>query len=190
MLRIPNLEELKTLLLRVPNLVDGIENKSPVAVEDIREWLRAVETALGNNRMPQAAEIAGLRVQLAMARRGILAEGMTARGSLTVRKVREVTAAEVLRQGGALLSRAIADDVARVDEADRVARQLATAAQIKGMISAAPPGTDRVGAVHTIWSEIRADADIGQGAIHIISLLGPEDAVIALDRAISRDIWK
>lgn len=190
MLRIPNLEELQALLLRLPRLVDGIEERNPAAVDHIREWLRSLETALGNNRMPLAAEIAGLRVQLAMGTRGVLVEGLTVSGRLTLRKVREVTASEVLRHAGTLLSGAIAGDVARVDEADRVARQLTTVAQIKGLIPAAPPRADHLGAVRAIWGKVESDVDIGQGAVHILSLLGPEDAVIALDRAISRDIWK
>jgi hypothetical protein len=189
MLRIPNYEELRTLLLELPSVVDDVEQRDPASFDRVQSWLRAVERSLANNRMVEAAEFAGLRAQLTMGRLGSLPAGMTVRDGMTSRKVRLVASAEVLRLAGPLLASSISIDRMRLDEADRVARQLVTAARVKGMIPAHAPTGDRWSAVGALWAEMQANAEIGQGAVHIVSLVGPDDAVIVLEHAISRDIW-
>ena len=59
MLRIVNLEEFHRFLLRVPALVDELENRTADAPGAVRSWLIEVEGALENNRMPLAGNIAG-----------------------------------------------------------------------------------------------------------------------------------
>ena len=72
---------------------------------------------------------------------------------------------------------------------DRLARQLVVAAQVKGMVNGPPPSADHADTIQALWTAILSEPEIGPGAVHLLSLVGPNDAVIVLDRAITRDIW-
>ncbi len=189
MLRIVNLEEFHRLLLRVPALVDDLGSRTANAPDAVRTWLIDVEVALENNRMPLAGNIAGQRARLDSASRGAVPRGVVVTGSLTTRKVRYAVAAEVLQEAADTVASEIAADDARIDEADQLARQLAVAAQMKGMLNGPPPPTDHADAIQAIWKTILSEPEIGAGAVHLQSLVGPHDAVVVIDRAITRDIW-
>ena len=80
-------------------------------------------------------------------------------------------------------------DGARIDEADLLARQLVVAAQVKGLVNGPPASADHADAIQALWAAVLSEPEIGPGAVHLLSLVGPNDAVIVLDRAITRDIW-
>jgi hypothetical protein len=189
MLRLPNLEELKSLLLDVSPLVDQLEARDPGATAAIRTWLSTIETALTNNRMAEAADVAGLRAQLVMADRGVLDDGLSLHGRSTPLKIREVSASAVVRAAAGRVAAAIGPDLQRFDEAERLTRQIAIAAQVKGLVnsSSSPPATRSE--VVAGWARVLADAEVGQGAVHLVSVVGPEDAVLLFERAIARDAW-
>jgi hypothetical protein len=189
MLRIVNLEEFHRLLLRVPSLVDVLDERRSDAPGAVRAWLLEVEGVLENNRMPLVGSIAGLRARLDSASRGAVPKGVVVTGSVTTRKVRNAVAAEVLQEAADTLAAEIAADDARIDEANRIARQLAIAAQLKGMVNGPPPAADHADALQAIWRSLLSEPEIGAGAVHLLSLVGPNDAVIVLDRAITQDVW-
>lgn len=189
MLRIVNLEEFHRLLLRVPALVDGLESRTADAPRAVRDWLVEVEGALENNRMPLAGSIAGLRARLDCASRGAVPRGVVITGSVTKRKVRYAVAAEVLKDAADTIAAELEADGARIDEADLLARQLVVAAQVKGLVNGPPASADHADAIQALWAAVLSEPEIGPGAVHLLSLVGPNDAVIVLDRAITRDIW-
>lgn len=189
MLRIVNLEEFHRLLLLVPALVDDLESRSADAPGGVRAWLVAVEGALENNRMPLAGSIAALRARLDSASKGAVPDGVVIAGSVSRRKVRYAVAAEVLKDAVDTVTAELESDDGRIDEADRLARQLVVAAQLKGMVNGAPAVADRADAIQALWAAVLAEPEIGAGAVHLLSLVGPNDAVIVLDRAITRDVW-
>lgn len=189
MLRIVNLDEFHRLLLRVPALVDDLENRTADAPGAVRRWLVDVEGSLANNRMALAGNIAGLRARLDSASKGAVPQGVVVIGSLSRRKVRYAVAAEVLQEAADTLATKIAEDDARIDEAERLARQLIVAANLKGMINGPPPSADHADAIQAIWKAILSEPEIGAGAVHLLSLVGSNDAAIVLDRTIARDIW-
>ena len=189
MLRIVNLEEFHRLMLRIPRIVDALERHTAEAPDSVRMWLIEVEGALEHNRMPLAGAIAGMRARLDSARRGAVPEGIVVTGSVTRRKLVDATAAEVLQRATDALSAELAPDGARVEEAARLARQLAVAAQAKGLVGPVPTAAEHVDTVGAIWERLVTEPDIAGGAVHLLSLVGPNDAVIVLDRALTRDVW-
>jgi len=189
MLRIVNLEEIHGLLLRIPSLVDELERKEPHAVADVREWLASLERVLESNRLPLAGNIAVLRGGLDSALMGVIPVGVEFHGRASSRKIREAAAAEMLRRASDLVTAAIQGDGSRIDEAERVARQLIALATFKGLIPTSRPAGDAIENVKAVWNAMQSDTEIGQGAAHLVGLVGPHDALIVLDRGITRDVW-
>ena len=189
MLRIVNLEEFDHLLFRVPAIVNDLESRTADAPGAVRAWLVAVESALGNNRMPLAGNIAGLRARLDSASKGAVPDGVVIIGSASRRKVRYAVAAGVLQNAADTLAAELEADRSRIDEADRLARQLAVAAQVKGLVNGPPSRAEHADAIQALWAAVLSEPEIGPGAVHLLSLVGPNDAVIVLDRAITRDVW-
>lgn len=189
MLRIVNLEEFHRLLLQVSGLVDELERRVADAPGGVRAWLVEVEGALENNRIPLAGSIAGLRARLDSASKGAVPRGVVVIGSVSRRKVRYAVAAEVLQKGADSLTAEIEADDARIDEAERLARQLVVAAQLKSMINGPPPAAEHSETIQSLWASMLSEPEIGAGAVHLLSLVGPHDSTIVLDRALTRDVW-
>jgi len=190
MLRILNFEEIQTHLLKVPELLVLLEKRAPGAFEAVNGWLKRFENILENNRLQQAALIAGLRGFLANAARGLgpELEGAQARGG-TRRALKEAAAREVIRKASEIGVGLLEGDAGRFEEADVMARKMITMADFKGLIPKAPDPRDHTGNLKAIWKSIQKDKDLEQAALHLVSLIGPRDALVILDRGITRDIW-
>lgn len=185
MLRIVNLEEIQTLLLRVPGLVHALEARESGFAGAVKEWLVQTEQVLTNNRMPAAAEVATLRGALISAERGVLPPGLTFLGRPTSRKVKDAAAADVLRKAQELVSGAVRADAAQVAEAQRLARQVVSVAQRKGLAEVMPAGGTHTERLAALWSAMLADPDVGSATVHLGGLVGSQDALVLLDRALS-----
>ncbi len=187
MLRIVNIEEIEGLLRHIPTLIDRMEQRDTDFVGSVRRWLSRLEQALENNRMPTAGEIATLRGVVASADRGLIPDGINLNGRVTNRKLREVVAGDVVRRAATLVSDVIRNDRARVDESDRIVRQMLAIAHAKGLITAASNDPGSPEALQGVWQALRADSDTAPGAVNTEGLIGPHDAILVLDRAITRD---
>jgi hypothetical protein len=64
LLHLANLEEIETLLLKVPPLVGSLENHDPEFITSVKAWLLAAEETLTNNRLSDASGIAAKRGML------------------------------------------------------------------------------------------------------------------------------
>lgn len=189
MLPVVNLEEFHRLLLALPGIVDALDRRASDGPVAVRAWLVEAEGVLERNRMPAAGNIAALRARLDSASRGAVPDGLVMSGTVARRKVVQAVAAQVIGEAADLLASRIEADEARLDEADRLARQLTVAAQVKGMVNGHPSAGDHAAAVASIWSAVVADPELGGGAVHLLSLVGPSDVLIVMDRALTRDAW-
>jgi hypothetical protein len=188
-LPVVNLEEFHRLLLALPGIVDALETRASDGPVAVRAWLVEAEGVLERNRMPAAGNVAALRARLDSARRGVVPDGVVMSGTVARRKVVQAVAAEVIGEAADLLASRIVADEERLDEADRLARQLTVAAHVKGMVNGHPSAGDHAGVVSAIWGAVVADPELGGGAVHLLSLVGPSDALIVMDRALTRDAW-
>lgn len=185
MLRIVNYEEIRGLLLLLPKLADRLERKEAGFPDQAKNWLKAVEKVLANNRMLEAGNVATLRAVLLSAERGIIPQGITFRAKPTARKIRDAVYADVLRRAEELLSGAIRDDGFRIAEAERLGLRLIARAKAKGIIPPQMPEGDHIETIKSIWRAMTADPDIGLGTTSLLGLLGPYDSLIIVDRLLA-----
>ncbi len=187
MLRIVNLEDIQSMLLRIPRLVDQQERRDPDFVQDVKHWLSKIEKTLENNRMPSAGNVAALRALLVSAERGVVPAGVEFHGRITRRKIRDAAAACVIRETGDLLSNVLQKDLAQVAEAERLTRQLVSMAKVKGHIRELPAGENFTDMLKAIWRAMSADPELSPGTISVEGLVGPHDALVVLDRILTSD---
>lgn len=187
MLRIINLEEIQGMLLSISGLVDLHEQGRPDFVESLKQWLSKLEKVLDANRMPAAGNIAALRATLISAERGTIPAEIELHSRATGRRIREATAAFVLRQTSEIISSSIQKDSERVAEAERLARQLVTLAKAKGLIQGSLSGGSSMDKLRAVWHTMSADPTLSPGTLNAEGLVGPYDALIILDRIISSD---
>lgn len=188
MLNIVNLEEIQSILLLIPALVDLQQQRYSDFVEEVKNWLKKMEKVLENNRIPAVGNVAALRGVLISAERGVIPVGIELRGRPTGRKIKEATATDVLRHVGELVSNVIHQDRERVAEAKRLGRQLVALAKTKGFIRELPSGEQYTEMLKVMWRTLSSDPDISPGTVNVEGLVGPHDALIILDRTITSDI--
>ena len=189
MLPVVNLEEFHRLLLALPGIVDALDRRASDGPVAVRAWLVEAEGVLERNRMAAAGNIAVLRARLDSAHRGAVPEGLVMSGTIARRRVVHAVAAQVIGEAADLLASRIEADEQRLDEAERLGRQLTVAAQVKGMVNGHPAAGDHAAAVASIWGAVVADPELAGGAVHLLSLVGPSDVLIVMDRALTRDAW-
>lgn len=187
MLHIINLEEIQTLLLRVPAIVEQNEQRNPNFVPTVKKWLTELETVLKNNRLAAAANVAASRGNLISTEMGNIPTGITIKGRLTKRKIQQATASQSISQTVETVSAVIKNDVERVAEAQRITRQLVAIAKIKGLITEVPHGQNFTSILKSIWTKMSQDQALAQGVVSVEGLVGPNDALLLLDRTITTD---
>lgn len=187
MLRIVNLEEIQNMLLRVSALVELSEHHDLNFVSSVKNWLIDLEKVLNHNHLSVAATIATLRGTLISAENGAIPVGIEFKGRATKRRVREATASQSIRQAVDFVMTTIKKDVERVTEAERITRQLVSIAKSKGLIKEIPAGDNFTGMLKAIWQTMSADQVLSQGIVSVEGLVGPNDALVILDRTITAD---
>jgi len=190
MLRLVNLEEIQSLLLRIPDLVNLQDQRDYRFEQNVKEWLSKCEKVLENNRLPAAGNVAALRALLISAERGVIPTEVEFHGPSNRRKIRESVAAYVLRQTGSLISEVINKDKERIAEAQRIGRQLIALAKAKGLIHEFPSGANHTQMLKAIWGTLASDPDVLPGTVNVEGLVGPDDALIILDRTIAADMGR
>ncbi|MEE8639573.1 MAG: hypothetical protein V3T41_04110 [bacterium] len=188
MLRIVNLEEVQGMLRRIPDLVDLQERRIPGFGEEVKRWLVALEKVLDNNRMPVAGNVAALRAMLISAERGVIPAGVAVHGRMTRKKIEQATATLVLHQISDMISDVVLPDVQRIAEAERLTRQLVALGKAKGLVKPPPSDGERTENLSVLWRTLAADPDVAGGTVNVEGLVGPNDALVILDRMIVRDV--
>lgn len=182
MLHIMNLEEIQGMLLRVSELIDSLEKRDPSFVGSVKEWLTQAEQVLISNRLAVAAEVAVLRGVLVSAERGVIPPGMAFSTRTTIRKIKDASAADVLRKAEELISISISADAARFAEGEKLTQQIVAVAQRKGLIPVTPSLDKHTEMLKSIWQAMIMDPDLGAATTHLAGLVGAYDVLILLDR--------
>ena len=182
MLNIMNLEEIQSILLRVPVLIRELEARDVSFAGSVKTWLTQGEQTLSNNRLTVAAQVAALRGVLISAERGAIPSGMAFTKRATLRMIKDAAAADVLRKAEELMSSAINADAARFAEGEKLTRQIVAVAYRKGLTLVAPDVGTHSERLKTIWQAMTRDPDLVSATTHLIGLVGPHDVLILLDR--------
>lgn len=187
MLNIVNIDEIKGLLFRIPQLTDLQQQRDPSFDDEVKKWLSELEKVLENNRIVQTGEIATLRGVVISAERGVIPQGMNFLGRSSRRKVVEAAVSYAMREAGHLVTEIIQKDIDRVSDAERMMRQLIALAKAKGINLDVPDNGNHTDALKHLWGALSADPDISPGTINVEGLVGPNDALIVLDRILTSD---
>jgi hypothetical protein len=179
MLTISTLEEIQSLLLRVPTLVHEFEEQTSTFVPNVKDWLATVEQVLASGHLPAAAEIASLRSTLIGAERGLIPPDLRTTKKLTPRKMKVMAGADLLRRAERAVAIAVSKDFGQLDEAQRIIQQMAAVLKRRNVLLPA----DSAG-VASLWQQLSADETMAVPTAHVESLTGLHDALILLARAL------
>jgi hypothetical protein len=183
-LNVVQYEDIVSLLQEVPALVDRLEARHSGFADEVLEWLKKSEKTLENNRLPVVSQVSTCRATLIEAGRGIQSDDIVIAGRSTVRKIQEGTASLVLKRSSDLLHAEIAERQVAFQEAERIARQILTVAEAKGMIDACNGTRSHQAMLSCLQEKVATDQDLASVYLHLVALVGKTDVLIFFDRAL------
>jgi hypothetical protein len=184
MLRITQLEGLEALLLELPGLVRQQEQRSPTFANGVLAWLGRLEEGFNSNRLHHAGLVATLRSALIEAARGLIPPEVQFRGRPTRTRVLTAVATRCLRQATELASPLLQENRARLEEAERVCRQLVAAAVARDLVPGRAANQSNTEFLCGIRQQLATAADLATAAVHVEGLVGTHDMLILIDRAL------
>jgi transcriptional repressor TraM len=182
MLRIINLENIESLLLRVPAIIQRFDERDPGFISAVNEWLVNTEKVLNENRLTTAAEVSVLRGTLLAYERGSGKDPESQK--IVTRKMKEARAAAVLKEATQVTSEAIRLRRAQVNEAERIMSQIVAAAYQLGVIPA-ETGQDHTAYLLAVKQTLSNRTELVSLVVHVLGLVGNVDFLILVDRAIA-----
>ena len=185
-LNVVQYEEISALLRKVPRLVDQLEARQSGFVEGVLAWLRQAEATLENNRLAVVSQVAACRAMLVEATRGVHTKDVVFVGRATPRKIQEATASMMLRRSNDLLHGVIAERQAVFPEAERIARQVMAVAEAKGLIRDCDDGRPHQQFLQCVQQKVAADRDLASVYAHLVALVGKNDVLVFMDRALAK----
>lgn len=184
-LRVGQLEEIQSLLLRAPGLIDLYEQRKPGFVDAVTGWLRAMEGALERNRMHVVALVARERGTLVAAHRGDLGDEALSGGRRSRRKAGEAAAVRAVREVSAVVSDALSGRAGQIDEAAKIARQILSIAALKGSVQPCLREASLERRLECMKAVIHKDGDLLPYWAALTGLVAKHDALVLLDRAVA-----
>lgn len=182
MLQLPHLAEIERHLLLLSPLADAIESRGMRVADRVRDWIREAEEIMRRHGVVEAGDLAVIRTELAAAVRAPpVAAAAPSQGRPRPRRSRhEQAAADALARAARVVEDAVASSRQLSQEGERLARQIASVAKVKGhrQIDSADWG-----AVSTAWEQASRDPDLVNAATHLVGLVGRMNAMLLFMRA-------
>ncbi len=186
MLSIIQIEEIETLCLKLPDLVRQQEQRSVDFVRNAGAWLETLEKALSANRLYQAGNVASIRSGLIAVQQGQSPEQIAFRSPPSHSRAVSAAAAHALQRAAEMASNLIAENKPRFNDADRIAQQIMAAAVSRGLIPARDEGISNTQYLRLVRRVLATVSDLENAAIVLEGLVGPQDTLIFIDRALTR----
>ena len=183
-MQIASFEEIRGILLRLPEIVDRLEAKDPRFSDHVKIWLEDLETALANNRLSQASSVAALRSNLISAERGYHKGSVEMGGRRTARRLKEAAAIDSLRGADAIAADLLRGYASKIAEGEKLALQLVALSDQKGILQKFSSIENHTTMLTAIWSAMSEDPDLAAGTTALKGLVGFRDALILVDRMI------
>ncbi len=187
MLRITNVEEIEGMLLRLPALVLEQERSSGAFPRGVAEWLLELEAVLTANRLHQAGSIAALRSAASAAALGSVPSGLLVRGTPTRRRLATMVASHVLQRGAEVAASVIAENRPRLAEAERMAQHVIAVANSSGLVVPREARVENTHYLRTLRRALSANANLESALVHLEGMVGWQDTLVLLDRALRSD---
>lgn len=174
--------DLRQLLLRFPELVDGLQSKDPRLPGRLEEWLKEGEEILKASGMPECARLAGFRSRLLAPM-----HDTTGRRS-SIRKRRYEVAAAMLFDVQAALLAVYSPIDERLQSCRDVVRQLLAAVEQTGVARYdAEAGFESF--VNELWALLTTHEQLKPGMAKVRSLVSAIDARLLLAESIDLESW-
>jgi hypothetical protein len=122
---------------------------------------------------------------LISAERGVLPPERSTDGRAPTRKVKDAYAADILRTAEGRIAEAIQASAAQIAEAERLTRQLVSLAKRKGLVPPAEGAGNLSERLNDIWQRMLADPELAGATAHVGGMVGQQDSLILLDRALA-----
>lgn len=183
MLRITHVEEIERILLLLPALVREQEARSPFFPDNVAGWLAQAEKMLAAKNLYQAATIAVLRSDLALARQGHLRPGVALRGVPSRSRIRSVAAAQAISRAAEVLSAIVQENRPRFAEAEAIAQQLVAVALAQSLVVPPHPAMSRTDYLLDLRGRVLS-SELATALLRLEGLVGPNDVLVLLDRAL------
>ncbi len=191
-----SLEELQGEVARASELVRLQEQHAPEFAAAVKAWLSALEHLLATHAPVQAAELAGLRSTLLAVERGVVPAGVTLRQRPTRSRFVNAVAAESVPRAADVVSRVVQEARSPFAEAEARVRQLVALARFRRIV----PRPDSAGGdalaradgdpaerrhrVLELWRAFQSNDELASAAVRIEGLVGTDDALVVLERAL------
>jgi hypothetical protein len=173
---------LRELLLRFPELVDGLRSKDPGLPGRLEEWLKEGEEVLKASGMPECARLAGLRSRL------LAPIHDPTRRQDTSRKRRYEVAAAILFDVQAALLAVYSPIEERLKSCKDVLRQLLAAVAQAG-VARYHPEAGFESLVDELWTLLTSHEQLKPGMAKVTSIVSRVDARLLLAEAIDLEAW-
>ncbi len=152
--------------------------------EHVDAWLEELEKVFTSIRLYQVAAIAGIRSELIAASQGQVPPGVTFKGLPSRSRVKSAAAAQALRQASDVASSIVRENRGRFAEAEGIAQQLIAIALPRGLVHLWDPDLTNTEYLLQLRDRLGA-SDLQPALLHLEALVGPNDTLILLDRALA-----
>ena len=185
MLRIINVEEIEDLLLLLTDLVHQQERGFSDFITNVDDWLSSLERVFEANRLYQAGNIAMLRSTIIAVKQGQVPGGIEIRGRKSRSRILKAVASDAMQRASEVASYVIEENRPRIEEAIRVAQQIIASALSRGLMIQRVTGLDNTEYLKMVRRSFDQAPDLENAAVHLEGLVGPQDALVLLDRALT-----
>jgi len=182
-LRIIHVEEIQQLLLEANTVVQLQAERSFEFPNRVVAWLTQAEQVLSSRGLFQAGTLAVLRSEIISAQHGRVPPDLAFRGGVTRNKIRTAVAAQALQRAVEVVTAIVAENQPRFKLAEERMQQLVALALAGGLIRAHDQNVSRTDYLLDIRRRVLASS-YGDAVIALDSLVGPNDMLVMLDRAL------
>jgi hypothetical protein len=180
LLSVIHVERIEDCLRAVSALVDAQQRRDVDFPRRVLEWLTTAEGVLQDARQASLSQVSALRSNLLAAHHAARRDtGQSRRAFL------EATASEVIGKGQGVLGSVIEPRLTQIAEAEQLVSRVLAVGAIKGLLAAVPSALQGEARLRDILARLKSDADTMAATAHFLGLLGPIDALVVLDRALS-----
>lgn len=125
-----------------------------------------------------------LRSSLVSAKHGLVPTGIEFKGLASRAKVKSVAAAQAVQKAAEIATTIVSENRKRFSEGEAIAQQLIAVALARGLVEHRPPEMSNTEYLSNLRERLMT-ADLQNAVLHLEGLVGPNDILILLDRALT-----
>jgi hypothetical protein len=186
--RLIQVDEIEQLLLQLPRIVE-LQDEQPTAfIARATQWMDLLEQALVAAHAYQAGRIAVLRSSLVFARHTVARDAAESSAPLTRARRLVLEASTALDEASAIAMNILDEHRPRFADADRRLRDLLARGRTLGVMALVEPVTPTQAKLTHVRRAIAAQRELERQYIAVETIVGAEDALLLLGRALGAGV--